>query len=126
MAEWVGWEADAMDGAGIGRVSGFYLDADSGEPAWLIVSLARGGFSLRRRPERLVAVPLRDCAGAAGRCWIAHEREVLETAPTVDPERPLLRYHELAICSHFGIGEKVGRAAEIAGRAEDALTANPA
>jgi hypothetical protein len=73
----------------------------------------------------VVAMPLLDCTGAAGRVWIAHDREVLRTAPVVDPRRPLLREHELTICAHYGIGERVGRAAEVAGRAEGTVTARP-
>ena len=46
-------------------------------------------------------------------------------APVVDPTRPLLREHELTICAHYGIGERVGRAAEVAERAEGAVTSKP-
>ena len=44
----------------------------------------------------------------------------MRSAPVVDPARPLLREHELTICAHYGIGEAVGRAAEVAGRPEGA------
>jgi hypothetical protein len=44
----------------------------------------------------------------------------------VDPSRPLLREHELAICAHYGIGERVGRAAEVVERPKGSLTAKPA
>ncbi|HWO16828.1 MAG TPA: hypothetical protein VNM89_08985 [Solirubrobacterales bacterium] len=123
--QWVGHEVDEMGGARVGRVHGFFADAASGELAWLLAELSRGGLSLRRRPPRLVAIPLRDCAGGGGRVWAAHEREEIRTAPTVDPSRPLLREHELTICAHYGIGEKVGRAAEVKSRAEGAVTSQP-
>jgi hypothetical protein len=126
MDDWAGFEVDAIDSAGVGRVHGFFADASSGEPCWLIAALACGGLRLRRRPPRLVAVPLRDCAGGGGRVWVAHEGGVLGGAPVVDPNRPLLREHELAICAHYGIGERVGRAAEVGGRPEGAVTAQPA
>jgi hypothetical protein len=117
---WVGARASAIDGAEAGEVHGFFLDSGDGEPAWLI---ARVG---QRRKARLVAVPLALCAGAPFGVWIAAEREALRTAPVVDPTRPLRREHELTICAHFGIGEAVGRAAEVAGRSKDAVTAVPA
>jgi hypothetical protein len=126
MPDWAGWKIDEMGGARVGRVHGFFADAVGGEPVWLIAELSRGRFSLRRRPPRLVAIPLRDCAGGGGRVWTAHEREEIGTAPTVDPARPLLREHELTICAHYGIGEKVGRAAEVKGRAEGAVTSQSA
>ena len=115
------FEVDDLDGGRVGTVHSLYNDADGGEPAWLVAKLGSG-----RRRTKLVAVPLRNCAVAAGRVWVAHEREALLSAPLVDPTRPLLREHELAICAHYGIGEGVGRAAEVTGRPEGAVTAQPA
>jgi len=114
---WMGAEIADVDGAGAGQVHGFFLDAGSGEPAWLI---ARVG-----RRTRLVAVPLRDCAGAPFGVWVAHSGEEIRRSPMVDPTKPLRREHELTICAHFGIGEAVGRAAEVRGREEGAVTATP-
>jgi hypothetical protein len=118
--KWVGAAATDLEGAKAGEVQGLYVDADSDEPAWLILQLGR------RRSTRLVAVPLRDCAGAAFGVWVAQEVAVLRGAPIVDPTRPLRREHELAICEHYGIGESIGRAAEVVGRPEGAVTATPA
>jgi hypothetical protein len=71
-------------------------------------------------------VPMRECAVAASRAWTAQGRNAMREAPTVDPSRPLLREHEVAICAHYGIGEKSGRNAELAGRDDGAVTARPA
>jgi hypothetical protein len=117
---WVGAEVREIDGAAIGEVSGFFVDPGSGDPVWLVARLGR------RRRARLVAVSMRDCAGAPFGVWVAQEGEALRTAPVVDPTRPLRREHELTICSHFGIGEGVGRAVEVAGRPEGDVTATPA
>jgi hypothetical protein len=116
---WVGAELTDVDGVAVGVVDGFFVDSDSGDPVWLI---ARVG---RRRQAKLVAVSSRECAGAAFGVWVAEDAEALNTAPVVDPTRPLRREHELTICSHFGIGEAVGRAAEVVGRPEAAITAVP-
>jgi hypothetical protein len=115
---WVGWEIDPIDSADGGPVQGYFADADSGEPTWLVVKLGRFG-------GRLVAVPVRSCAGGGGRVWVAHERAAIRGAPVVDPTCPLLREHELTICEHFGIGEDLGRAAEVAGRPQGAVTSQP-
>jgi hypothetical protein len=119
-ARWVGAELREIDGAAVGEVAGLFVDSRGGEPAWLIAKVGR------RRNARLVAVPLRHCAGAAFGVWVALEGEALGAAPVVDPARPLRREHELTICAHFGIGEGVGRAAEVAGRPEGEVTASPA
>lgn len=116
---WAGFELDEAGGERVGRVRCVYADAASGEPAWLIAALGRRG-------AKLVAVPLRDCAAAAGRVWTAHAGEALRSAPAVDPTRPLLREHELTICAHYGIGERTGRAAEVADRPAGAVTSQPA
>jgi hypothetical protein len=116
---WVGAPLTDVDGAEAGVVHGLFVDAASNEPAWLIARLGR------RRRVRLVAVPLRDCAGTASGTWVSHPLGELRTAPQVDPAKPLRREHELTICAHFGTGEKAGRAAEVVRRAEGEVTARP-
>jgi hypothetical protein len=116
---WVGHAVDDLGGAAVGQVHGFFVDAGGGVPTWLI---ARQG----RVRGTLVAIPLRNCAGGGGRVWAAHRGEAIRSAPVVDPARPLLREHELTICAHYGIGERVGRAAEVVGRPEGSVTSRPA
>ena len=116
---WIGNAVDDLGGAAVGQVHGLFVDADGGAPTWLIVKQGRV------KPT-LVAAPLGDCAAAAGRVWIAHDRDVIRSAPVVDPTRPLLREHELTISAHYGAGEQVGRAAEVAGRPESSVTSQPA
>jgi hypothetical protein len=116
---WLGADLAELSGDSIGQVQGFFVDADSGEPAWLVARLGR------RRRARVVAVPFSNCAGAPFGVWVAQEGEAIRSAPVVDPTRPLRREHELTICAHFGIGEKVGRAAEVVPRQEGDITATP-
>ncbi|HYG95488.1 MAG TPA: hypothetical protein VD741_00140 [Solirubrobacterales bacterium] len=116
---WLGAEVAELGGASVGQVQGFFVDADSGEPAWLVARLGR------RRRARVVALPFTNCAGAPFGVWVAQEADAIRSAPVVDPTRPLRREHELTICAHFGIGENVGRAAEVAARAEGDVTATP-
>jgi hypothetical protein len=117
---WSGFELDDSGGKAVGRVEGVYADAQGSGPVWLVVVAGR------RRRTKTVVVPLRECAAMPGRVWTAQEREAMLNAPAVDPSRPLLREHEVAICSHYGIGERVGRHAEVVGRAEGSVTAEPA
>jgi PRC-barrel domain len=119
VSELIGSELDDVAGGRVGRVCGFFVDADSREPVWLVVALGRRG---RKR----VVVPIRECAAAAGRAWTAQEAGRMREAPAVDPARPLLREHEATICAHYGIGEGAGRRAELAARPDGAVTARPA
>lgn len=115
---WRGHGVEEIGGGSVGQVHGFFVDAEVGQPSWLIARLGRF-----KGP--LVAVPIADCAGAAGRVWVAQDRERIRSAPVVDPARPLLREHELTIAAHYGIGERVGRAAEVEARGEGAITSQP-
>lgn len=128
VGQWVGSELDDAAGKAVGRVTGIYTDADSGRPVWLVLVVGGGRRRLPfvRRSAKSVIVPLRECAAMPGRVWTAQGRQAMREAPSVDPTRSLLREHELTICLHYGIGEKVGRHAEVAGRAKGSLTANPA
>ena len=116
---WMGAEIADLSGDAVGQVQGFYVDAESGEPAWLIARLGR------RRRARVVAVPFSSCAGAPFGVWVAQEADAIRSAPVVDPARPLRREHELTIAAHFGIGEKVGRARAVSGRSGGEITATP-
>lgn len=116
---WLGADVAELGGGSVGQVQGVFIDADSGEPAWLVARLGR------RRRARVVAVPFANCAGAPFGVWVAQEADAIRSAPVVDPTRPLRREHELTICAHFGIGENVGRAAEVAARPEGDITATP-
>jgi hypothetical protein len=122
---WGGFEVDDLDGASVGRVRGVFVDADGGAPSWLIVARGQRRLLSRRRAGAVVAVPVRECAGAAGRVWLALPRRALDSAPTVDPTRPLLREHELAIGAHYGIGEADGRCADVADRPQGSVTSRP-
>jgi hypothetical protein len=128
-AGWRGFELDDADGRPVGRVEGVYADAEGGGPVWLVVALERRGprrLALGSRAAKVVVAPLRECAAIAGRAWTAQKSEAMLGAPAVDPTRSLLREHEAAICEHYGIGEQVGRHAEVAARPPGAITAQPA
>lgn len=116
---WLGADLAELNRNPVGQVQAIFVDAESGEPAWVVARLGR------RRRARVVAVPFSNCAGAPFGVWIAQDADAIRSAPVVDPTRPLRREHELTICAHFGIGEKVGRAAEVVTRAEGDVTAVP-
>lgn len=127
-ASWVGSALDDTAGRHAGSVVGVYADSEGGAPVWLVVAVEGGRRRLPfgRRAAKNVAVPLRECAAMPGRVWTAQGRQTMRNAPSVDPARSLLREHELTICLHYGIGDRLGRHAEIAGRARSSITAQPA
>ncbi len=112
---WTGYQLDEISGQGVAKVEGLFVDKESGEPAWVLAKLGRFG--------KIVPVSVRECAAAAGRVWVPHEREVIRNAPAVDPTMPLNREQEMQVLEYYGIPETVGRGAEIAERPEGATTA---
>ena len=115
---WIGFRADDMNGARVGRVLGVEVDASDAEPVWVVVKLGRFG--------KVTAVPYGECADGPGRIWIAHGRKVIRGAPPIEGDSPLTREHEIALCEHYFIPPDRGRHAAIADRAPETLTAKPA
>lgn len=112
--EWVGYRVDEVSGHSVAKVEGLFVDQDSGEPAWILAKLGRFG--------KTVPISIRECASAAGRVWVPHDREVIRNAPAVDPEMPLNREQELQVLSYYGIPDSVGRGAEIVDRSPGTVT----
>jgi hypothetical protein len=113
---WRGWRIDDVDGKRVGSVEAVYVDAATGEGAWLLARLGR----LRRRRT---ALPLGDSVGAAGGVWVPYERALIRAAPAVEPGAELSRELELALCTHFGIPDGSGRAAVVAAMPAGTLSA---
>ena len=115
---WIGFRVDDMNGARVARVEGIYVDAEDGEPAWVIVKVGRFG--------KLTALPYLECADGPGRIWIAHGRKVVRGAPAIQPGRGLTREQELDLCDHFLIRPDRGRHEVVDSRPEGAVTSEPA
>lgn len=112
--QWIGYRVDEVSGHSVAKVEGLFVDQESGEPAYILAKLGRFG--------KVVPISIRECASAAGRVWVPHDREVIRNAPAVDPGMPLNREQELQVLQYYGIPETVGRAAEVAGRSVGTVT----
>lgn len=114
---WQGAKVDEIAGATVGRVEGVYVDADDGEPRWLLVRMGRfGHHSL---------LPLAHAAAAAGRVWAPYEREGIREAPRLEPGEELTRERERELLYHYGIPESAAIAAGVVARPEGSITARP-
>lgn len=112
--QWMGYRVDEISGHSVAKVEGVFVDQESGDPAWVLVKLGRFG--------KVVPISIRECATAAGRVWVPHEREVIRNAPAVDPGMPLNREQELQVLQYYGIPETVGRGAEVTDRKTGTVT----
>jgi hypothetical protein len=112
--QWMGYRVDEVSGHSVAKVDGVFVDQESGEPAWILAKLGRFG--------KVVPISIRECATAAGRVWVPHDREVIRNAPAVDPDMPLNREQELQVLTYYGSPETVGRGKEINGRSIGTVT----
>ena len=115
---WAGAKLDELSGGSVGRVEGVLVDALRGDPKWLLVRMGRFGHH--------TALPFSHAVGGVGRVWAPYDREMVRQAPRIDAGQPLKRERELELCAYYGMGEETGRGAEIAGREEGSVTAEPA
>jgi hypothetical protein len=116
--EWLEMPVDGLGGRSLGRVAGIHLDADDGEPRWLLIKL--GPLA------GCTAVPIEHTAEAAERVWAGYERGLVSSAPRFKPDESLTAGQEIELAAHWGIGEDRGRPGELAGRDRDGISAVPA
>ena len=115
---WAGFRLDDMSGSGVGKVDGVYVDSESERPEWLLSRMGRFGHHC--------LVPARDAVAGVGRVWVPYTREQIRKAPKIEPKAGLTCAREKELLAHYGIGAEAGRAAEIAGRNDEAVTTRPA
>jgi hypothetical protein len=115
---WDGMQIDGLQNKTLGRVAGIHVDAEDGEPRWVLIRL--GPLA------GCTAIPFEHVAEGAGRLWAAYDRDWIREAPRFRPNESLTAPQELELCAHWGIREGLGRAAEVAGHDADDVTAVPA
>jgi hypothetical protein len=114
---WVGLKLDGLESKKLGKVAGIHVDAEDGEPRWALVRI--GPFA------GCTAVPYEHVAEGAGRLWAAYDRDLIREAPRFRPDEALTALQELELCSYWGIPDDKARAAEVADREADAISAVP-
>lgn len=117
MRTWVGRRLDDLDGAGVGRIEGLYVDSPGGEPAWLLARMGRFGH--------YTLLPPRDAVEGVERLWVPYTRDQIRRAPRIEPGAALTAALERELIAHYEISdaERLGRLADLDG-AE--VTARPA
>jgi hypothetical protein len=58
--------------------------------------------------------------------WVPYTRELIRSAPKIEPGSSLAREREQELLRHYGIAGEAGRFAELAQREPEAITAHPA
>jgi hypothetical protein len=116
--EWLEMPIDGLGGKTLGRIAGIHVDAEDGEPRWVLIRL--GPLA------GCTAIPVEHVAEAAERLWAGYDRDMVHEAPRFRPNESLSAVQELELAAHWDIDERLGRAAEVAERPADEITAIPA
>jgi uncharacterized protein (TIGR02271 family) len=114
------------DGDKLGTVEEIYLDADSGQPEWALVSTGLFG-------GKSTFVPIGEATEADGDLRVPFDKATVKDAPKMDPDGELSRREEAELYRHYGrdygeTGETVESAGASTGRdvsgptTDDAMT----
>ncbi len=112
---WVGHRLDDISGGSVGKLEGVFVDDSSGDVEWLVVRVGRFGH--------YTLIPARDAVEGVGHVWVPYSRDEIRGAPRVDPKHTLSTAGERELLGHYGIAVDAGRAAELAERDDDAVSA---
>ena len=85
-----------QEGAKIGTIDEIYLDADSGEPEWALVTT--GLFGNKR-----TFVPLAEATEEDGALKVPIAKDTVKGAPQIDPTGQLTKDEETGLYTHYGI-----------------------
>ena len=83
------------DGDKIGSIDDIYLDRESNQPEWAVVTT--GLFGMKRS-----FVPLQDAQPHEDGVRVPFEKAVVKDAPKVDPDGELSREEERTLYAHYG------------------------
>lgn len=114
---WKGHRLDEIAGDSVGKVEGLFIDAESGEPEWILARLGRFGSH--------TLVPARDAVEGVGRVWVPYSRDVIRGGPKVDPASSLTASAERSLLDHYGVAGPAGRAEQLAERDPESVSVRP-
>jgi uncharacterized protein (TIGR02271 family) len=91
-----GGELLDRDGDKIGTIDEIYLDAESGEPEWALVSTGLFG-------SKSTFVPIRDASQEGDALRVPYEKSQVKDAPKMEPDGQLSQREESELYRHYGL-----------------------
>ena len=94
-----GWHGRTMvdrDGGRIGRIDAIYLDDHTGQPEWALVNTGLFG-------TKASFVPLAQATEADGDVRVPYDKQLVNDAPRIDPDRHLSEAEERQLWRHYGL-----------------------
>jgi uncharacterized protein (TIGR02271 family) len=92
---WRGQDLVGADGDKIGKVEEIYLDTESNEPEWALVS--SGLFGTKQS-----FVPLQDASTSGDGISVPFDKATVKDAPKIDPDGRLSQQEEAELYRHYG------------------------
>jgi len=93
---WRGQNLHGSDGEKLGKIEEIYLDTETREPEWALVTT--GLFGTKQS-----FVPLRDASASGDGVSVGFDKATVKDAPTVDPDGQLSQEEEAALYRHYGL-----------------------
>ena len=93
------WEARTMvdrDGTRIGPIQAIYLDDQTGEAEWALVTTGLFG-------TKASFVPLAQATQTDGDVWVPYDKQLVKDAPRIDPDQHLSEAQERQLWRHYGL-----------------------
>jgi hypothetical protein len=91
-----GGDLVGRDGEKIGSIEEIYLDAETNEPEWALVTTGLFG-------TKQTFVPLRDASEAEGGLSVPFDKSTVKDAPKIDPDGQLSHNEESELYRYYGI-----------------------
>jgi uncharacterized protein (TIGR02271 family) len=93
---WRGQELLGSDGDKLGTIQEIYLDAETREPEWALVTT--GMFGTKQS-----FVPLRDASPSGDGVTVPFDKATVKDAPKIDPDGQLSQPEEAELYRHYGL-----------------------
>jgi uncharacterized protein (TIGR02271 family) len=94
-----GWQGRTMvdrDGDGIGTIDAIYVDDQTGEPEWALVTTGFFG-------TRASFVPIAQATARGDQVRVPYEKQRVKDAPNMDPDGHLSEQEEQELWRHYGL-----------------------
>jgi uncharacterized protein (TIGR02271 family) len=118
---WRGQDLRSSDGDKLGTIEEIYLDAETREPEWALITT--GMFGTKQS-----FVPLRDASASDDGVTVPFDKATVKDSPKVDPDGQLSESEEAELYRHYGLDyssadETGGPGRDVSGRnTDDAMT----
>jgi uncharacterized protein (TIGR02271 family) len=93
---WRGQDLRSSDDEKLGKIDEIYLDAQTGEPEWALVTTGLFG-------SKQSFVPVRDASPSGDGIAVPFDKATVQDAPKIDPDGQLSQSEEAQLYRHYGL-----------------------